>query len=83
MLTKFVPKYKKIFQYPFNQNYLKFRLLETMLLQSSSHIPQLAAGVNSLLTRGKLLDMTLAAGGKSIKVHKVVMAAASKYFEVN
>ena len=53
-----------------------------MLLQSSSHIPQLAAGVNSLLTRGKLLDMTLAAGGKSIKVHKVVMAAASKYFEV-
>ena len=54
-----------------------------MLLQSSGHIPALAAGLNSLLTRNKLLDLTLAAGGGTIRVHKVVMASASKYFEVN
>ena len=35
-----------------------------------------------MLHRQSLLDITLAAEGKYLKAHKVVLAAASKYFEV-
>ena len=53
-----------------------------MLLQSSDQVGLLMGGLRGLLAQGKLLDLTLAAGGKSIKAHKVVLASASKYFEV-
>lgn len=36
----------------------------------------------TLLKEEKLTDVTLTAGGQTIKAHKVILAAASKYFEV-
>ena len=53
-----------------------------MLLQWSQHSQEMAEKLSSLLNRQSLLDITLAAEGQYIKAHKVVLAAASKYFEV-
>ena len=53
-----------------------------MLLQWSQHSQEMVEKLSSLLSRESLLDITLAAEGKYIKAHKVVLAAASKYFEV-
>ena len=53
-----------------------------MLLQWSQHSQEMVEKLSSLLSRESLLDITLAAEGKHIKAHKVVLAAASKYFEV-
>ena len=53
-----------------------------MLLQSSNQVNLLVSGLQGLLSRGTLLDLTLAAGGKTIRAHRVVLASASKYFEV-
>lgn len=52
-----------------------------MLLQWSQHSQEMVEKLSSLLSRESLLDITLAAEGKYIKAHKVVLAAASKYFE--
>ena len=54
-----------------------------MLLQSSDQVNLLVTGLQGLLARQSLLDLTLAAGGRTIRAHKVVLAAASKYFEVS
>ena len=60
-----------------------YRLLVfAMLLQWSHHSKEMADRLGDLLARESLLDITLTAEGKYIKAHKVVLAAASKYFEV-
>ena len=53
-----------------------------MLLQWSQHSQEMVEKLSSLLSRQSLLDITLAAEGKQIRAHKVVLAAASQYFEV-
>lgn len=52
-----------------------------MLLQWSQHPQVMVDRISSLLNRKCLLDITLAAEGKFIKAHKVVLSAVSKYFE--
>ena len=53
-----------------------------MLVQWSDHPRDLVSRLSSLLTNHKMLDITLAAEGRFLKAHKVVLAASSKYFEV-
>ena len=53
-----------------------------MLVQWSDHPRDLVSRLSSLLTSHKMLDITLAAEGRFLKAHKVVLAASSKYFEV-
>ncbi|CAH1121299.1 unnamed protein product [Ceutorhynchus assimilis] len=43
--------------------------------------PTVLSGFCNLLENGKLLDMTLAAGGERRKAHKLVLSACSPYFE--
>ena len=54
-----------------------------MHLQWRDHGRDLALRLSQLRTRGSLLDLTLAAEGRSLRVHRAVMAAASTYFEVS
>ena len=54
-----------------------------MQLQWRDHGRDLALRLSQLRTRGSLLDLTLAAEGRSLRVHRAVMAAASSYFEVS
>ena len=53
-----------------------------MLVQWTDHSSQLVSKLNSLLSNHCMLDVTLAAEGRLIKAHKVILAASSKYFEV-
>ena len=53
-----------------------------MLVQWSDHPRDLVTRLSSLLASHKMLDITLAAEGRFLKAHKVVLAASSKYFEV-
>ena len=38
--------------------------------------------MDALLQKGTLVDVTLAAEGKSIQVHRLVLCACSNYFQV-
>ena len=53
-----------------------------MLVQWTDHSSQLVSKLNTLLSSHTMLDVTLAAEGRLIKAHKVILAASSKYFEV-
>jgi len=52
-----------------------------MLVQWSDHTTQLVDRLNSLLTSHIMMDVTLAAEGRLIKAHKIILAAASNYFQ--
>ena len=52
------------------------------LLHWSNHLTNIAAAFSSLRQNNKLVDVTLAADGRSIQAHKVVLCACSAYFEV-
>ena len=52
------------------------------LLQWSNHLNNIAAAFSTLRQNNKLVDVTLAADGRSIQAHKVVLCACSAYFEV-
>jgi len=54
-----------------------------MLLEWRRHPTELTEGLSSLLDGRALLDVTLAAGGRRLKAHAVVLAAASDYFRVS
>ena len=47
------------------------------------HHPYLIQLVHSLLERESLVDVTLAAEGQFIRVHRLILGACSHYFEVN
>ena len=53
-----------------------------VLLKSDSHYKTLASVLESYINNEKLADVTLAAEGKSIQVHSIVLLALSKYFQV-
>ena len=51
-----------------------------MLLEWPEHSNQILQGVNSLKA---FYDVTLSAEGKQIKAHRIILAAASTYFNVS
>lgn len=52
-------------------------------LRWNNHQSTLVAVFDTLLENGTLVDCTLAAEGKCLNAHKVVLSACSPYFEVN
>jgi hypothetical protein len=48
----------------------------------NDHHPYLIQLVHSLLERESLVDVTLAADGQFIRVHRLILGACSHYFEV-
>ena len=54
-----------------------------MQVEWSDHPRDLVSRLSALLASHSMLDITLAAEGRFIKAHKVILAASSKYFEVN
>ncbi|XP_044737189.1 longitudinals lacking protein, isoforms H/M/V isoform X23 [Chrysoperla carnea] len=50
-------------------------------LKWNNHQSTLVSVFDSLLRRNQLLDCTLAAEGRSLKAHKVILSACSPYFE--
>lgn len=51
-------------------------------LRWNNHQSTLVAVFDTLLENGTLVDCTLAAEGKYLNAHKVVLSACSPYFEV-
>lgn len=52
-------------------------------LRWNNHQSTLVAVFDTLLENGTLVDCTLAAEGKYLNAHKVVLSACSPYFEVS
>jgi len=52
-----------------------------MILQWGQHSEEMMEKLSSLLNKKSLLDITLAAEGKFLKAHRVILAASSTYFE--
>lgn len=52
-------------------------------LRWNNHQSTLIQNFDTLLESGTLVDCTLAAEGKTLKAHKVVLSACSPYFEVS
>lgn len=51
-------------------------------LRWNNHLPNIISVFSSLLTNECLVDVTLAAEGKYLQAHKVVLSACSSYFQV-
>lgn len=56
------------------------RPLNTVQFEHPSHTGALLYGLNSLRTKGMLLDVTLIADGEEFQAHRVVLASCSDYF---
>ena len=56
--------------------------LSDIYLKWDTHHDNLVTLMHSLLENKKLVDVTLAAEGKYINVHSLVLCAVSSYFEV-
>ncbi|KAL7633189.1 UNVERIFIED_CONTAM: hypothetical protein RMT77_016559 [Armadillidium vulgare] len=54
--------------------------LNTVQLEHPSHTGALLYGLNTLRSKGLLLDVTLIAGGQEFRAHRVVLASCSEYF---
>lgn len=59
---------------------LQDRPLNTVHFESPSHTSTLLCGLNTLRTKGLLLDVTLVADGEAFQAHRVVLASCSDYF---
>lgn len=51
-------------------------------LRWNNHQPNFISVFSSLLSSQSLVDVTLAAEGKHLQAHKVVLSACSSYFQV-
>ncbi|KAK8737119.1 hypothetical protein OTU49_004805 [Cherax quadricarinatus] len=56
------------------------RPLNTVQFEHPSHTGTLLFGLNTLRSKGLLLDVTLIAGGEAFQAHRVVLASCSDYF---
>ncbi|XP_070001446.1 kelch-like protein 26 [Penaeus vannamei] len=56
------------------------RPLNTVQFEHPSHTGALLYGLNTLRSKGLLLDVTLIAGGEAFQAHRVVLASCSDYF---
>ena len=56
---------------------------EKFCLQWNDHSKNLISLLDTFLGKESFLDVTLAAEGQLIKVHKLILCACSTYFEVN
>ena len=54
-----------------------------MQMEWFDHSGQIVHAISELLELHSLIDVTLAADGKQIKVHRLILAAASDYFRVS
>ncbi|XP_067013052.1 kelch-like protein 26 [Anabrus simplex] len=59
---------------------LQDRPLNTVHFESPSHTGTLLCGLNTLRSKGLLLDITLVAEGEAFQAHRVVLASCSDYF---
>ncbi|XP_049790538.1 kelch-like protein 26 isoform X1 [Schistocerca nitens] len=59
---------------------LQDRPLNTVHFESPSHTGTLLCGLNTLRSKGLLLDVTLVAEGEAFQAHRVVLASCSDYF---
>ena len=57
--------------------------VQEFCLRWNNHHNVLVSVLDSLLARETLVDVVLAAEGRSIKVHRLVLCACSQYFEVS
>ncbi|CAG9862396.1 unnamed protein product [Phyllotreta striolata] len=62
------------------EKYFSDKILNSLLYEYPSHQTHLLEGLNSLRTKGELLDVTLVIEGVQFKAHKAVLAACSDYF---
>jgi len=56
--------------------------IQEYCLRWNNHHSTLVSVMDALLQKGTLVDVTLAAEGKSIQVHRLVLCACSHYFQV-
>ena len=56
--------------------------MQQFCLKWKNHQSALISLLDALLERESFVDVTLAAEGKFIRVHRVVLCACSQYFEV-
>lgn len=54
---------------------------ESFPLKWSDHLSSLSCSLSGLLSRSHLVDVTLSAGGDKVQCHRLVLSAASPYFE--
>lgn len=57
--------------------------VQQFCLRWNNHQPNFISVCSSLLHNGTLVDVTLAAEGRQLQAHKIVLSACSSYFQVN
>jgi hypothetical protein len=71
-----------------NNSSFRCQLIFTMTMQQyclrwNNHQPNFISVFSSLLNSESLVDVTLAAEGRHLQAHKVVLSACSSYFQVS
>lgn len=67
------------------QNFLvknEFNSVFLVVFRWNNHQPNFISVFSSLLMNETLVDVTLAAEGRQLQAHKVVLSACSSYFQV-
>lgn len=57
--------------------------MQQYCLRWNNHQPNFISVFSSLLNNESLVDVTLAAEGRHLQAHKVVLSACSSYFQVS
>lgn len=57
--------------------------VQQFCLRWNNHQPNFISVCSSLLHNGTLVDVTLAAEGRQLQAHKIVLSACSSYFQVS
>lgn len=57
--------------------------IQQFCLRWNNHQPNFISMFTTLLNTGSLVDVTLAAEGKHLQAHKIVLSACSVYFQVS